>query len=160
MYIYIYLFIYLITVGQTCQTNNGGCEHICANIQTGVKCACYIGYQLINGKSCKGELKSLFTPTENTNVLVQIIMSASLVMEVVPTIVPIQLGVIIVDVQEDISLNLTIMTVLNVSYIDDELIFPNWYCNEMYLYTYYSMYSRIYHCMHPDTYVGTVEISG
>ena len=105
---------------------------MCANIQTGVKCACYIGYQLINGKSCKGELKSLFTPTENTNVLVQIIMSVSLVMEVVPTIVPIQLGVIIVDVQEDISLNLTIMTVLNVSYIDDELISPNWYCNEMY----------------------------
>jgi len=42
-----------------CHHNNGGCEHICTNTPTVARCSCRNGYQLVNGKSCKGTLLTL-----------------------------------------------------------------------------------------------------
>lgn len=46
------------SVGQTCLLNNGGCEHICTETQTGVNCSCNSGF-LIVGQFCRGELQFL-----------------------------------------------------------------------------------------------------
>jgi len=42
-----------------CQRNNGGCEHTCTNTATVAKCSCHDGYELVNGKACKGMLVTL-----------------------------------------------------------------------------------------------------
>ena len=36
----------------TCENDNGRYDHVCTNIQTGVKCSCNDGYQLENQQSC------------------------------------------------------------------------------------------------------------
>ena len=38
-----------------CEVNNGGCEHVCTNTQSGVSCSCNDGYQLVNNQNCRGE---------------------------------------------------------------------------------------------------------
>lgn len=45
-------------VGSPCQRNNGGCQHICTNTQTGAKCSCRPGYQLVSGRTCRGIVSS------------------------------------------------------------------------------------------------------
>ena len=52
----IILIMLMVVVGQTCQTNNGGCDHICTNTSTGVQCSCRNGYWLISGQICRGEV--------------------------------------------------------------------------------------------------------
>lgn len=42
-------------IGVPCELNNGGCEHVCTNIQSGVSCSCTDGYQLINNQNCTGK---------------------------------------------------------------------------------------------------------
>lgn len=40
---------------ENCNSNNGGCEHICTNALHGKKCSCFVGYILErNGVSCAG----------------------------------------------------------------------------------------------------------
>ena len=38
-----------------CKVNNGGCEHVCTNTQSGVSCSCNDGYLLANNQNCTGE---------------------------------------------------------------------------------------------------------
>ena len=39
----------------TCQQNNGGCDHICTDTQSSMRCSCRNGYQLFDDKACRGE---------------------------------------------------------------------------------------------------------
>ena len=44
-----------ISVGVSpCQRNNGGCEQVCTHTQSSAICSCRAGYQLFNGRSCRG----------------------------------------------------------------------------------------------------------
>lgn len=41
----------------TCESNNGGCDHDCRQVTSGTVCFCHVGYQLLaNGRSCAGQL--------------------------------------------------------------------------------------------------------
>ena len=41
------------TVG--CRINNGGCQHMCNDTHTGVRCSCRSGFILLaDGRSCGG----------------------------------------------------------------------------------------------------------
>ena len=44
-----------MTVEKTCGHNNGGCQDICTETQTGVNCSCSDGYRLVNGQFCEGK---------------------------------------------------------------------------------------------------------
>ena len=41
-------------VGLTCQYGNGGCDQICTDTQSGVKCSCHTGYQFYAPFYCAG----------------------------------------------------------------------------------------------------------
>ena len=45
-----------------CATNNGGCNHTCANKQGTFQCSCDAGYSLdANNKTCSGNVLYVFT---------------------------------------------------------------------------------------------------
>ena len=37
-----------------CETDNGGCEHICTNTQSSFYCSCQNGYELLHHLFCSG----------------------------------------------------------------------------------------------------------
>ena len=42
-----------------CATNNGGCQHVCTDLENGFQCSCNSGFSLgTDGVSCAGRLKS------------------------------------------------------------------------------------------------------
>ena len=51
----------MIIVEVTCQDYNGGCDQVCNETETGVKCSCYDGYQLMNAQNCTGKWTSVGT---------------------------------------------------------------------------------------------------
>ena len=41
---------------ETCQLNNGGCDHICTDTLSGIICSCHHGYWLFGDQFCVGKL--------------------------------------------------------------------------------------------------------
>ena len=46
----------------TCQHDNGGCDHMCSDTETGVNCSCHDGYQLVGNQTCSGTYVTLSLP--------------------------------------------------------------------------------------------------
>ena len=41
---------------ETCGLNNGGCDRVCSDTPTGVRCSCPDGFELqIDGRTCRGQ---------------------------------------------------------------------------------------------------------
>ena len=56
-------------LAQTCQRNNGGCQHTCMETATGVSCTCRSGYRLIDDHLCRGEILISYT-AKHVNALI------------------------------------------------------------------------------------------
>ena len=67
-----------------CETNEGGCEHICNNTMGSFECLCQLGFNLAsNGLQCNGIiLISLLLYKRLLYYLIQILMNVSAVIEV------------------------------------------------------------------------------
>ena len=47
-------WIIIIAIEMTCQRENGGCDQVCEETETGVNCSCYDGYQPVDNQTCTG----------------------------------------------------------------------------------------------------------
>ena len=43
-----------IVIEVTCQHENGGCDQVCEETETGVNCSCFDGHQPIDNQTCTG----------------------------------------------------------------------------------------------------------
>ena len=48
-----FVFFFVLDINE-CETDNGGCEHICTNTQSSFYCSCQNGYELLHHLFCSG----------------------------------------------------------------------------------------------------------
>ena len=54
VYYLVCAFFYFVVDINECETDNGGCEHICTNTQSSFYCSCQNGYELLHHLFCSG----------------------------------------------------------------------------------------------------------